>query len=120
MAEDAAGFSIDAAYVGVGGLDLKGVNSTGSLSLGPRPRQVTPQDIRKVFEIAQGIAMPADRRLVHAERQEYVLDSQRGIRNPSRMVGTRLEVDVGNYTPATRRVRVEVRVGDSTVSARID
>jgi cell division protein FtsA len=101
MAEDAAGFSIDTAYIGVGGLDLKGVNSTGSLSLGPRPRQVTPQDIRKVFEIAQGIAMPGDRRLVHAERQEYVLDSQRGIRNPGGMVGTRLEVNVHLVTAST-------------------
>src|SRR5579863_1131608 len=53
MSEDAAGFSIDSAYIGVGGLDLKGVNSTGALSLGARPRQVTPPDIRKVFEVAQ-------------------------------------------------------------------
>jgi len=119
MAEDAAGFSIDSAYVGVGGLDLKGVNSTGSLSLGARPRQVTPQDIRKVFEIAQGIALPADRRLVHAERQEYVLDSQRGIRNPAGMLGTRLEVNVHlvtasalaheNLVTAVNRAGIEVK-----------
>jgi cell division protein FtsA len=100
-AEDAAGFSIDSAYIGVGGLDLKGVNSAGSLSLGARPRQVTAQDIRKVFEAAQGIAIPADRRLIHAERQEYMLDSQRGIRNPAGMVGTRLEVNVHLVTAST-------------------
>ncbi|HEY6292567.1 MAG TPA: cell division protein FtsA, partial [Terriglobia bacterium] len=41
IAEDAAGFSIDTAYVGVGGLDVKGVDSTGSISLGTRGRQVT-------------------------------------------------------------------------------
>jgi cell division protein FtsA len=101
MAEDAAGFSIDSAYIGVGGLDLKGVNSTGALSLGARPRQVTSQDIRRVFEVAQGIALPADRRLVHAERQEYVLDSQHGIRNPVGMMGTRLEVNVHLVTAST-------------------
>jgi cell division protein FtsA len=100
-AEDAAGFSIDTAYVGVGGLDLKGMNSTGAISLGTHGRQVAPDDIRKVFEVAQGIAMPADRRLLHAERQEYLLDSQNGIRNPIGMVGTRLEVNVHLVTAST-------------------
>jgi len=100
-AEDAAGFSIDTAYVGVGGLDLKGMNSTGAISLGTHGRQVAPDDIRKVFEVAQGIPMPADRRLLHAERQEYLLDSQNGIRNPIGMVGTRLEVNVHLVTAST-------------------
>ena len=100
-AEDAAGFSIDTVYIGVGGLELKGVNSTGAISLGTHGRQVAPEDIRKVFEVAQGIALPADRRLLHAERQEYLLDSQNGIRNPIGMVGTRLEVNVHLVTTST-------------------
>jgi len=118
-AEDAAGFSIDTAYVGVGGLDLKGMNSTGAISLGAHGRQVAPDDIRKVFEVAQGIAMPADRRLLHAERQEYLLDSQNGIRNPIGMVGTRLEVNVHlvtasalaheNLITAVNRAGIEVK-----------
>ena len=99
-AEDAAGFSIDSAYVGVGG-DLKGVNSTGAISLGPRGRPVTPDDIRGAFEEAQGVSLPPDRRVVHAERQEYLLDSQNGIRNPAGMVGTRLEVNVHLVTAST-------------------
>ena len=118
-AEDAAGFSIDTAYIGVGGLDLKGMNSTGAISLGTHGRQVAPDDIRKVFEVAQGIPMPADRRLLHAERQEYLLDSQDGIRNPIGMVGTRLEVNVHlvtattlaheNLITAVNRAGIEVR-----------
>ncbi|HUI40891.1 MAG TPA: cell division protein FtsA [Terriglobia bacterium] len=100
-AEDAAGFSVDTAYVGVGGGELKGVNSTGAISLGGRGRQVTAEDIRKVFEVAQQIALPPDRRLLHAERQEYLLDSQNGIRNPGGMVGTRLEVNVHLVTASS-------------------
>ena len=119
IAEDAAGFSIDTAYIGVGGLDLKGMDSTGSITLGTRGRQVTAQDIRKVFEVAQGIPMPSDRRLLHAERHEYLLDSQNGIRNPTGMVGTRLEVNVhlitasilahDNLVTAVNRAGIEVR-----------
>ncbi|HXJ95987.1 MAG TPA: cell division protein FtsA [Terriglobia bacterium] len=101
IAEDAAGFSVDTAYAGIGGLDLQGVNSTGAIALGPRGRQVVPQDIRKVFEAAQAIQMPPERRLIHAERQEYLLDSQNGIRNPAGMVGTRLDVSVHLVTAST-------------------
>lgn len=118
-AEDAAGFSIDTVYTGVGGLELKGVNSTGAISLGAHGRQVAPDDIRRVFEVAQGIPLPADRRLLHAERQEYLLDSQNGIRNPIGMVGTRLEVNVHlvtastiaheNLVTAVNRAGIEVR-----------
>ena len=100
-AEDAAGFSIDAAFVGVGGLDLKGVDSTGGISLGARARPVSADDIRRVFEAAQGISLAPDRRLLHAERQEYLLDSQNGIRNPVGMVGTRLEASVHLVTGST-------------------
>ncbi|HEV3275425.1 MAG TPA: cell division protein FtsA [Terriglobia bacterium] len=100
-AEDAVGFSIDTAYIGVGGLELKGVNSAGAISLGTHGRQVMAEDIRRVFEVAQGIPLPPDRRLLHAERQEYLLDSQNGIRNPIGMVGTRLEVSVHLVTAST-------------------
>src|SRR5215472_6504694 len=62
IAEDAAGFSVDTAYAGIGGLDLQGVNSSGAIALGPRGRQVVAQDIRKVFEVAQAIQMPPERR----------------------------------------------------------
>jgi cell division protein FtsA len=93
-AEDVAGVSIDSAYIGVGGPHIKGVNSRGALSLGPRSREVTSEDVRRVFEIAKGISMPPDRTLVYAKPQEYLLDSQNGIRHPLGMVGSRLEVDV--------------------------
>jgi cell division protein FtsA len=93
-AEDAAGVSVDSAYVGVGGPHIKGVNSQGALPLGPRSREVTSEDVRKVFEIAKGVSMPPDRTLVYAKPQEYLVDSQNGIRHPLRMVGSRLEVNV--------------------------
>ncbi len=93
-AEDAAGVSVDSAYVGVGGPHIKGVNSRGALTLGPRSREVTSEDVRKVFETAKGISMPPDRTLVYAKPQEYLLDSQNGIRHPLGMVGSRLEVNV--------------------------
>jgi cell division protein FtsA len=103
-AEDAADRPIDNAYVGVGGPHLKGVDSRGALMLGKSPhasRQVTAEDRNKVFEAAQAIPLPADRKVIYAEAQEYLLDSQNGIRNPVGMVGSRLEVNIHLVTAST-------------------
>ena len=103
-AEDAADRPIDNAYVGVGGPHLKGVDSRGSLLLGKSAqtsRAVTPDDRRRVFEAAQAIPLPADRKVIYAEAQEYLLDSQNGIRNPVGMTGSRLEVNIHLVTAST-------------------
>lgn len=95
-AEDSAGVSIDNAYIGVGGLHIRGVNSNGSISLARAQqvtREVTGEDVRKVFLAAQAVNLPPDRKVIYAERQEYLLDSQNGIRNPVGMVGSRLQVN---------------------------
>ncbi len=93
-AETTAGVPVDSAYVGVSGAHIKGVNSRGAVALGPRSREVTREDIRQVVQTAQGISLPPDRELVHVLAQEFLLDSQDGIRDPVGMVGTRLEVNV--------------------------
>ncbi len=97
IAEDASGTAVDNAFIGVGGPHMKGVNSRGGITLGrsaQASREVTGEDVRKVFQAAQAVSLPADRQVVYAERQEYVLDSQDGIRNPVGMSGSRLEVNV--------------------------
>ncbi|MGH9432200.1 MAG: cell division protein FtsA [Terriglobia bacterium] len=96
-AEESAGVSIDNVYAGFGGPHVSGASSRGALTLGKSAettREVKTEDVRKVFQLAQGVSLPPDRKLVYAERQEYLLDSQNGIRNPVGMVGSRLEVNI--------------------------
>lgn len=103
-AEDAAGVPISNAFVGVGGPHIKGVNVSHATVLGrtsQAKREVTGEDVRKIFQAAQGVSLPADRKIVYAERQEYLLDSQDGIRNPVGMVGSRLEVNLHLVTAST-------------------
>lgn len=96
-AESASGLAVDSAFVGVGGAHIRGVNSRGGLGLGrtmTHSREVTRDDITRVIQTAQGITLPSDRERIYVEQQEYLLDSQNGIRNPVGMVGSRLEVNV--------------------------
>ncbi len=103
-AESASGLSADAAYVGVGGPHIRGVNSRGALGLGRttgHTREVTREDIARVIQTAQGVTLPPDRERLYVEQQEYLLDSQNGIRNPVGMLGARLEVNVHLITAST-------------------
>ena len=90
--------------MGVGGAHIRGVNSRGGLNLGKamgHTREVNREDISRVIQTAQGITLPPDRERIYVEQQEYLLDSQNGIRNPVGMVGSRLEVNVHLITAAT-------------------
>jgi cell division protein FtsA len=96
-AESASGLAVDSAFVGVGGPHIRGVSARGVLGLGRsmgHTREVTRDDISRVIQTAQAIVLPSDRERIYVEQQEYLLDSQNGIRNPAGMVGSRLEVNV--------------------------
>jgi cell division protein FtsA len=132
-AESSAGVPVDSAYVGVAGPHIKGVNSRGAVALGGRPgggaQEVTREDIRQVIQTARGISLPPDRSLIHVLPQEFLLDSQNGIRDPIGMMGSRLEVNVHvvmasasatqNIVTAVNRAGVVVRdtVFESLASA---
>jgi cell division protein FtsA len=100
-AESSAGVPIDFAYVGVCGPHVKGVNSSATISLGNKRREVTAEDVAKVRYAAREISLPADREIVSEEPQQYLVDSQDGIRQPVGMLGTRLEVGVHLITASS-------------------
>ncbi len=100
-AESAAGIPIAAAYVGVGGAHIRGVNARGGVTIASRGHGVAREDIRQVIRAAQNIAIPDDRELLHVLPQEFLLDSQDGIRDPVGMVGTHLEANVHLVTAST-------------------
>jgi len=100
-AEAEAKVSFEWAFLGVGGGHVKGVNSRGALTLGSHSREVTLEDKVKAFQTAKSISLPSDRELIDALRQEYLLDSQDGIRDPLGMTGRCLEVNVHLITAST-------------------
>jgi cell division protein FtsA len=62
--------------------------------LGPRPRDVQREDVRRAIEAAKNISLPEDRRVLHVLRQEYMLDAQNNLRDPEGMIGQKLETNV--------------------------
>jgi cell division protein FtsA len=100
-AEDIAGAAVEHAIIGVGGSNIKGVNSHGGISLGTRPREIGPDEIKQAVERARAIPLPQDREILHLLPQEFILDDQAGVHDPLGMMAARLEVRVHMVTAAT-------------------
>jgi cell division protein FtsA len=98
-AELMAGCQIHSVYVGIAGSHIRSLNSHGIVAI--RDREVYALDVERVIDAAQAVAIPADQRVLHILPQEYVIDSQEGIKEPLGMSGVRLEAKVHLVTCAT-------------------
>lgn len=115
-AELMAGCEIHSCYVGISGSHIRSLNSHGMVAI--RDREVLRSDLERVLDGARAVAIPADQQIIHVIPQEFVIDSQEGIRDPLGMSGVRLEARVhmvtgavsaaDNITKCVRRCGLEV------------
>jgi cell division protein FtsA len=103
-AEAMAGVSLDSAFVGIAGGHIKGINSRGVVAVSGKNREVGQADIGRVIEAAKAITLPADRKVIHVIPQEFIIDDQRGVKEPLGMSGNRLEAEVHIVTGAVTSV----------------
>ncbi|HYJ80586.1 MAG TPA: cell division protein FtsA [Longimicrobiaceae bacterium] len=97
-AELMAGVKVERLYTGIAGEHIHAWPSTGVVAVGRahggRDQEVAPPDVERVNEVARAVPIPADREMIHAIPQEYIVDAQDGIRDPVGMAGMRLEAEV--------------------------
>ncbi|HKQ04232.1 MAG TPA: cell division protein FtsA [Blastocatellia bacterium] len=110
-AEMMAGVPVDAAYVSMGGAQVRGINSRGVIAISRRNRDITEEDVYRVIDQARAISVPTDREIVDVLPQEFTVDGQDGIGNPIGFLGMRLEAAVHVVTsPITARQNVVTSV----------
>ncbi len=97
-AELMAGCQIHSVYAGIAGSHIRSLNSHGIVAI--RDKEVTQGDMERVIDAARAVAIPADQKILHVLPQEFVIDSQEGIREPVGMSGVRLEAKVHLVTGA--------------------
>ena len=106
-AETMASVKVSEAYVGLSGDHIRGINTQGAIAISKNGHPVTYEDeiknsdITRVLEMARAVSLPVDREILHILPQEFVVDLQGGIKNPTGMVGRRLEAHVHLITSAT-------------------
>ncbi len=112
-AETMAGCEISSVYAGIAGGHIKGFNSHGVIAL--KKREVGTLDIERVIDAARALAIPMDREVMHTLPQEFIVDDQAGISDPTGMSGVRLEVKIhivtGSVTSAQNIIKCANRAG---------
>jgi len=81
-------------------------------------REIGQNDVDRVIEAATAFNLPKDRQVIHVLKQEFIVDSQSGIKNPIGITGVRLEAEVhiitgssstsGNIIKAVQKAELEV------------
>jgi len=95
-AELMAGCQIHSVFTGIAGSHIRSLNSHGIVAI--REHEVTQADVDRVIDAAKAVAIPADQKILHILPQQFIIDSQDGIKEPIGMSGVRLESKVHMVT----------------------
>lgn len=93
-----AGCQIFSVYAGIAGSHIRSLNSHGIVAI--REREVMQVDVDGVIDAARAVAIPADQKILHVLPQDYLIDTQEGVKEPLGMSGVRLEAKVHLVTCA--------------------
>jgi cell division protein FtsA len=100
QAEQMAGVKVDQVYVGIAGDHIRSYNGRGVVAVAGLENEITEDDVRRAIDAAKAVVMPIDREIIHIIPQEFIVDDQRGIKDPLGMSGVRLETEVHIVTGA--------------------
>ncbi|MDR1219634.1 MAG: cell division protein FtsA [Treponema sp.] len=99
-AEVMSGHEVRLCWPGIGGNHIEGINSRGVVGVTGRNKdnknlkEIAQSDIDRVIDAAKAVAIPMDRRILQVIPQSFIVDDQKGIRDPLNMIGVRLEAEV--------------------------
>jgi cell division protein FtsA len=114
-AELMAGVKVESIYAGIAGDHIRSINSRGVIAVTRTDKEISQAEIDRAIEAAKTVAIPMDREIIHVLPQEFTVDDQSGIKDPTGMGGTRLEVEVhivtGSVTSAQNIHRSIKRAG---------
>ncbi|MCX6792403.1 MAG: cell division protein FtsA [Candidatus Falkowbacteria bacterium] len=86
------GAPISNVWVGINGPNLKCQSSRGVVAVSRSDSEINQEDVQRVIEAAQALAVPPNYEILHVIPSKFIVDSQEDIKNPVGMTGIRLEV----------------------------
>jgi cell division protein FtsA len=104
-AERMAGYSLDRAYVSIGGGHIDSQNSSGVVAVADPEGEIKQTDVDRVIDAARAVSLPESRQILHVIPKEYKVDGESQIKDPQGMSGVRLEVETHLITGSTTAVK---------------
>jgi len=96
------GQEINSVYVNINGSHLFSVSSRGMVAVSRADQKISETDIERVLQSAQTISLSSNKEILEVLPKEYIVDGEKGIKEPIGMEGGRLEAEVlilGGFYP---------------------
>lgn len=91
-AERMAGEPVHNVFLGISGDHISSMDSKGVIAISHSGNEIIEDDVDRVLEAAQAVAIPNNRRILRIIPKAFTVDEQQGIKYPVGMTGIRLEV----------------------------
>jgi len=118
QAERITGVPLNKAWVGISGGHIISQESRGVIGVGRTDGEIRDEDVDRAVEAARTVATPTNYEIIHVIPKSFIVDGQRGVKDPVGMNGIRLEVDaliiqglgsqIKNLTKAVYRTGLDI------------
>jgi len=114
-AEKQSGIQFTNVFVGIAGQHIKSIKNRGYINLGSDRDEITQKDIDVLIADMYNIPIDLGEEIIHVLPQNYIVDSETGVKNPVGMSGRRLEANfhivIGQIASAKNIEKCVHRVG---------
>ncbi len=87
------GQKIKEVYANIGGSHLFCNTSRGLVSVSRADQKISEEDINRVLQAAQTLSLPPNKEVLEIFPKDFIVEGEKGIKDPLGMEGVRLEVD---------------------------
>lgn len=85
---------ISSVFVNIGGSHLYVTPSDGIISVSRADQRISKEDVERVLQATKAINIPHNEEVLDVFPKEFIIDDQKGIRQPEGLTGVRLEAKV--------------------------
>src|SRR5690606_5306216 len=116
-AEESAGVEITTVNVGIAGQHIRSMHHRGMITRQSLEEEIRQLDIDQLIDDMYKLAMVPGEEIIHVLPQEYIVDSEQGIKDPIGMSGVRLEA---NFHIITGQVTAARNINKCVARANLD
>ncbi len=110
---------ISSAFVNIGGSHLYVTPSDGIISVSRADQRISDEDVERVLQATKAINIPHNEEVLDVFPKEFIIDDQKGIKQPEGLTGIRLEAKVlllcyfqpyfTNLTQAVLNAKIQIK-----------
>lgn len=87
------GIKLTEVFVGIAGQHIKSIKNRGYINRNSYDDEITNDDVKRLIEDAHKIPIDIGEEIIHVLPQNFIVDSETGVKNPVGMSGKRLEAN---------------------------